>query len=192
MKESVQLENMNYIDIMSKLNRDKVFFNDRTLVFIVQKYYVQPPCKLPYNLSHPKIRNPSPGQTQFIDEYLNHKQNGFCVDCGAFDGEHLSNSLFLERYRNWTGIIIEPNPTTYGLLRQKHRKAYSLNACLSLNKYPSLERSGIEGGEGAKGGSWVSGGRGVGAWTLEGGDKVFVIIDVALEFLRRNIIAEID
>ncbi|XP_045208637.2 protein Star-like [Mercenaria mercenaria] len=139
MKKSVQLENINYIDIMSTLNRDKVVFNDRTLISIVQKYYVQPPSMLPYNLSHSEIQNPSPGQTQFIDEYLNHKRNGFYVDCGAFDGERLSNSLFLERYRNWTGIVIEPNPTTYGSLRQKHRKAYSLNACLSTNKYPSLE-----------------------------------------------------
>ncbi|XP_045159525.1 protein Star-like [Mercenaria mercenaria] len=138
-KESVQLENINYIDIMSKLNRDKIAFNDRTLISTVKKYYVQPPSMLPYNLSDPEIQNPSPGQTQFIDEYLNQKRNGFYVDCGAFDGEHLSNSLFLERYRNWTGILIEPNPTTYGLLRQKHRKAYSLNACLSTNKYPSLE-----------------------------------------------------
>ncbi|XP_045215528.2 protein Star-like [Mercenaria mercenaria] len=139
MMESVQLENINYLDIMSKLNRDKVAFNDRTLVSILQKYYVQPPSMLPYNLTYPEIQNPSPGQTQFIDEYLKQKRNGFYIDCGAFDGEHLSNSLFLERYRNWTGIIIEPNPTTYGLLRQKHRKAYSLNACLSTNKYPSLE-----------------------------------------------------
>ncbi|XP_053405059.1 uncharacterized protein LOC123565442 [Mercenaria mercenaria] len=123
---------------MSKLNRDRVAFNDRTLISIQQKYYVQPPSVLPYNLSHFEIQNPSPGQTQFIDEYLNQKRNGFYIDCGAFDGEHLSNSLFLERYRNWTGILIEPNPTIYRLLRQKHRKAYSLNACLSTNKYPSL------------------------------------------------------
>ncbi|XP_053397058.1 protein Star-like [Mercenaria mercenaria] len=139
MMESAQLENINYKDMISKLNRDKVAFNDRTLISVLQKYYLEPPSMLPYNLSHPEIQNPSPGQTQFIDEYLNQKRNGFYVDCGAFDGEHLSNSLFLEQYRNWTGIIIEPNPTTYALLRQKHRKAYSLNACLSTKKYPSLE-----------------------------------------------------
>ncbi|XP_053405584.1 protein Star-like [Mercenaria mercenaria] len=139
LKETSHWENINYIDIMPKLNRDKVDFNDRTLVSIVQKYYAQPPSVLPYNLSNPEIRNPSPGQTKFIDEYLNQKRNGFYIDCGAFDGEHLSNSLFLERYRNWTGILIEPNPTIYRLLRQKHRKAYSLNACLSTKQYPSLE-----------------------------------------------------
>ena len=63
--------------------------------------------------------------------------NGFFVESGALDGERLSNSLFFEKYRNWRGILIEPHPGSYRILRSKNRKAFSLNSCLSTNTHPA-------------------------------------------------------
>ena len=31
------------------------------------------------------------------------------IESGAWEGEYLSNSLFFERKRNWTGLLVEPN-----------------------------------------------------------------------------------
>lgn len=65
------------------------------------------------------------------------QEGGFFIECGAHDGEFISNTLFFERYRNWTGILIEANPSKYKELKEKHRKAYTLQACVSLNSLPS-------------------------------------------------------
>ena len=62
--------------------------------------------------------------------------NGFFIECGAYDGERNSNSLFLEIERQWTGVLIELNPEPYADLCNTNRKAYSVNACLSTKKYP--------------------------------------------------------
>ncbi|XP_060568196.1 protein Star-like [Ruditapes philippinarum] len=67
------------------------------------------------------------------------KINGFFIESGAYDGEHLSNTLFLERFRNWTGLLIEPNPSLFLKLLRKNRKSFAVNACLSTKDYPSVE-----------------------------------------------------
>jgi hypothetical protein len=64
--------------------------------------------------------------------------NGFFIESGAFDGEYLSNSLFFERFRNWTGLLVEPNPFQFKRLMNKNRKAYAINACLSEKNYSSV------------------------------------------------------
>jgi len=43
-----------------------------------------------------------------IDECLNFK-NGFYLECGANNGIRQSNTIFLEKYLGWKGILIEPN-----------------------------------------------------------------------------------
>jgi hypothetical protein len=42
-------------------------------------------------------------------KYIKYK-NGFYIELGANDGISQSNTLFLEKYKNWSGILIEPNP----------------------------------------------------------------------------------
>lgn len=44
-----------------------------------------------------------------MDKILNGKTGGFFVEAGAFNGEYLSNSLFFEIHRNWTGLLVEAN-----------------------------------------------------------------------------------
>ena len=58
------------------------------------------------------------------------------MECGAFDGEKHSNTLFFEKEKNWTGLLIEADPMHYARLKTKNRKAFSINACLSVEPYP--------------------------------------------------------
>ncbi|ESO03313.1 hypothetical protein HELRODRAFT_173599 [Helobdella robusta] len=58
-------------------------------------------------------------QAEEIDNILK-KRNGFFVEAGGFDGETASNTLFLEVERNWTGLLIEPDPYFYTQLGLIH------------------------------------------------------------------------
>ena len=67
-----------------------------------------------------------------MDEYFGGKKNGFFIEAGAWNGVYLSNSLYLEMERNWTGLLVEANGKAYKELLEANRKAYSFNGCLSL------------------------------------------------------------
>ncbi|CAC5391422.1 unnamed protein product [Mytilus coruscus] len=64
------------------------------------------------------------------------QRGGFFVECGALDGETRSNTLIFERLRSWNGLLIEADPSNYKLVRNKNRKAFTINACLSVYPYP--------------------------------------------------------
>jgi FkbM family methyltransferase len=89
------------------------------------------------------------GQSQFIDELLKGRRDGFFVECGAADGEGLSNSLFFELARNWTGLLVEANPQFYRTLLSRNRNAYVVGTCLSTVPKPARLRmrpTGVGGG----------------------------------------------
>lgn len=65
------------------------------------------------------------------------KKEGFFVECGAFDGFYLSNTLHLEVNYNWTGLLIEASPPNYEKLIVRNRKSWTSNVCLSLKPYPT-------------------------------------------------------
>ncbi|MCL4157471.1 UNVERIFIED_CONTAM: hypothetical protein GTU68_062869 [Idotea baltica] len=48
----------------------------------------------------------------------------------------MSNTLALEMKQGWTGLLVEPDPSSFARLRSKHRKAWAANACLSMSDYP--------------------------------------------------------
>ena len=77
------------------------------------------------------------GQSALVDRLLGGRRGGFFVDCGAFDGEDLSNTIFFELERNWTGLLIEANPKYHRTLLEKNRRAFVLGACLSPTARPS-------------------------------------------------------
>ena len=60
---------------------------------------------------------------------------GFYVEIGAFDGERASNTVYLERERGWTGLLVEMDPYFYTQLIGKSRRSWSINACLSPHPY---------------------------------------------------------
>ena len=59
------------------------------------------------------------------------------MEAGAYDGEFLSNTLFMERYLKWSGILIEANQNIFHKLLRRQRKSFSLPICLSANPYPT-------------------------------------------------------
>jgi len=49
------------------------------------------------------------------------KTNGVFVEVGALDGFGASNTWFFEKERNWSGLLIEPNPVEYNKMPEHPR-----------------------------------------------------------------------
>lgn len=60
-------------------------------------------------------------------------KNGFFVDVGAHDGISFNNTLYFEKYNNWTGINIEPIKKVYDRLVINRPKSININ-CAVCNK----------------------------------------------------------
>ncbi len=73
------------------------------------------------------------GQDEFILELNGGKSEGFFVDLASNDYSFLSNTQGLERYRNWKGICIEPNPQYHDDLLAKRRCTLVTNPVYSRN-----------------------------------------------------------
>ena len=68
-----------------------------------------------------------------LEQYVNY-DSGFFVELGANDGKSQSNTLYLEKYRKWRGVLIEPTPNKYLECinnRSNNTKIYC-NACVSF------------------------------------------------------------
>ncbi|MEB2784737.1 FkbM family methyltransferase [Algoriphagus persicinus] len=69
-------------------------------------------------------------QDKFIDKVIfAGKKNGFFVDIGAYDGITINNTIFFEKFRNWTGLCIEPNPKVFPQLKRS-RSCKVFNCCI--------------------------------------------------------------
>jgi len=89
---------------------------------------------MPYNLKYPeKVDFSQSGQSKIVANLLKEQKRGFFVECGAYDGEEISNTLFLERNLNWTGLLIEADPRKQGVLRTKNRKAWLARSCIGVS-----------------------------------------------------------
>jgi len=79
-----------------------------------------------------KINNPIP-RPQPIDaviSYFGGKRDGWFLDVGAYDGITWSNSVALEKYYNWKGVCVEPNPNIFEQL-VSNRKAVCEQSALT-------------------------------------------------------------
>jgi FkbM family methyltransferase len=61
-------------------------------------------------------------------KFLNHLdiRNGYFVELGAHDGVTFSNTLHLELYNKWRGLLIEPSPYEYALAVKNRAKRTSV------------------------------------------------------------------
>jgi len=85
---------------------------DQQLLDYIRGHISQPSLTRPRQLARPQKKDASQaGQAAFVDKLLSGRRRGFFVECGAADGEVFSNSLFFELERNWTGLLIEANPS---------------------------------------------------------------------------------
>jgi hypothetical protein len=73
------------------------------------------------------------GQDKYIDDFLHGMTDGFFVESGAHNGFDISNTLFFEANRNWTGLLVEANPALFDTLMSNCNRTQSIaiNACLS-------------------------------------------------------------
>jgi len=110
--------------------------DDPCILNIIRNHFLYPPSKEPLNLENPQDENPSMGQAQSVLTILENKRKGFFVECGALDGEIRSNTLFMEQNLDWEGILIEGDPQNFKSVLTKHRRAWSVPACLSPSPYP--------------------------------------------------------
>ncbi|XP_013394563.1 protein Star [Lingula anatina] len=73
------------------------------------------------------------GQAQVVNTILGGKTNGFFVECGGYNGLTSSNTYYLEKEKNWTGLLIEAVPHFYKQLCKNRPNTHRINACLSTN-----------------------------------------------------------
>jgi FkbM family methyltransferase len=64
------------------------------------------------------------------------RDRGFYVEAGANDGYTQSNTYWLERFRGWRGILVEPIPTYHAELPRQRPDATIVHAALVPSDYP--------------------------------------------------------
>jgi FkbM family methyltransferase len=72
-----------------------------------------------------------------LDHYFKERgvERGFFVEAGAVDGVFESNTYFLERWRGWDGLLVEPVPEMYRRLKV-NRRARAVNCALVSSAAP--------------------------------------------------------
>lgn len=80
------------------------------------------------------------GQDKWIVEKIFFgKRLGVFVDIGANDGVSLSNTLYLERNLDWTGLAVEPIPHIYEKLK-RNRLCHTVQGCVGPRNGKELFR----------------------------------------------------
>lgn len=73
----------------------------------------------------------------FLNETIfKNKKNGVYIELGALDGNLYSNTKFFEDTLNWTGILIEPHPEMFKLLKINRPNNFLFNSLVSCYTEP--------------------------------------------------------
>ncbi len=73
------------------------------------------------------------------------KTNGVFVEVGALDGFGASNTWFFEMERNWTGLLVEPNPVEFNKRNQHPRPNSIFENCAISDVEMDINFLSIEG-----------------------------------------------
>jgi FkbM family methyltransferase len=73
------------------------------------------------------------------------KSNGIFVEVGALDGFGASNTWFFEMERNWSGLLIEPNPVEFNKRNQHPRPNSIFENCAISDVEMDINFLSIEG-----------------------------------------------
>ena len=81
-------------------------------------------------------RLPLKFQSQWCEDVIlysifKNKKRGYYVEIGAFDGVKLSNTYFFECL-GWNGLLVEPQPKQFELLKTNRPNSQCENVCISL------------------------------------------------------------
>lgn len=83
-------------------------------------------------------KNPRPSLNDLdrrLEKYLNFN-NGFFIEAGANDGYSQSNTYFLEKERNWNGLLVEGIPDLYKKCKNIRINSIVENYALVSNEFP--------------------------------------------------------
>lgn len=69
-------------------------------------------------------------QDVFVDFVFSKTTNKRFLEFGATDGVELSNSLMLEKYRDWHGVLAEPDPQWHDALHKNRPNAKIITDCI--------------------------------------------------------------
>jgi len=71
-----------------------------------------------------------------LNKIFKNKKQGFFIEAGANDGKRQSNTYFLEFYKNWKGLLIEPVYEKFAqCMENRSRQTLVVNAALVQNGY---------------------------------------------------------
>ena len=72
------------------------------------------------------------GEDEFLNNrYFKNKKNGLYIELGALDGVLYSNTKFFEDHLGWKGILIEPHPYKFALLKKNRPNNFLFNTLIS-------------------------------------------------------------
>lgn len=74
------------------------------------------------------------GEDMILRNLLRKIENGFYVDIGAYHPVLSSNTHYFNRFENWSGINVEPNPAQIGFFRKARPNDVNLNVGVSAQK----------------------------------------------------------
>ena len=134
------LSSLDTVESLSEYEGDLASVSDTDPAFIryIQRKLLPPaPRHVPLKL-YGEVGTGQIGQAQEVLDYFKGKSHGVFVEAGAFNGEYLSNTLYLETNYTWTGLLVEPNSAAYKGLSRKKRKSYCIHSCLSVVSHPDI------------------------------------------------------
>lgn len=70
------------------------------------------------------------------ENYFHNKQNGSYIELGALNGVLYSNTKFFQDQLNWYGILIEPHPYAFEILKEARPNNFLFNDLISNIKDP--------------------------------------------------------
>ena len=70
------------------------------------------------------------------ENYFHNKQNGSYIELGALNGVLYSNTKFFQDQLNWSGILIEPHPYAFDIMKQARPNNFLFNDLVSNIKVP--------------------------------------------------------
>ena len=123
--------------------RVHVFTNGNVKPTLDLPVYLKPPSPYKY-INNTNVAYSQAKQDQTV-YHLFPKKNGFFIEMGAFDGMSLSNTLWLERHHNWTGLLIEANPDLCDAIDKHKRRVWRLCACISTESSTTFIKGGALG-----------------------------------------------
>ncbi|XP_064080440.1 uncharacterized protein LOC135197266 [Macrobrachium nipponense] len=118
---------------------------DPDVISLVKDRYLDPPPSdpdtTPYDIYRPVWRKLVDWYKvqENLREIWKDRAPGTFVEVGAADGEFMSQTLMLERNHGWEGLLIEPDPRSYKILRERKRNAWTTSLCVHLDLISSMK-----------------------------------------------------